>query len=50
MTKTPITLQELRRRKRSIGWQRWSNEYLYGVLGLYWDWKVHSLKSAEGYR
>ncbi|PFN00391.1 group II intron reverse transcriptase/maturase, partial [Bacillus cereus] len=39
-----------RRRKRSIGWQRWSNEYLYGVLGLYWDWKVHSLKSAEGYR
>lgn len=39
-----------RRQKRSIGWQRWSNEYLYGVLGLYWDWKVHSLKSAEGYR
>ncbi|WP_256703138.1 group II intron reverse transcriptase/maturase [Bacillus cereus] len=24
-----------RRQKRSIGWQRWSNEYLYGVLGLY---------------
>ncbi len=30
-----------RRQKRSIGWRRWSNEYLYGVLGLYWDWKVH---------
>jgi len=39
-----------RRQKRSIGWQRWSNEYLYGVLGLYWDWKVHPLKSVEGYR
>ena len=39
-----------RRQKRSIGWQRWSNEYLYGVLGLYWDWKVHPLKSADGYR
>ncbi|MFB6367821.1 group II intron reverse transcriptase/maturase [Paenibacillus elgii] len=39
-----------RRRKSSIGWRRWSNEYLYGVLGLYWDWKVHPLKSADGYR
>jgi RNA-directed DNA polymerase len=36
-----------RRHKRSIGWQRWSNEYLYGVLGLYWDWKIHPLPSAE---
>ncbi len=32
-----------RRQKRSIGWRRWSNEYLYGVLGLYWDWKLHPL-------
>ena len=32
-----------RRRKRSIGWRRWSNEYLYGVLGLYWDWNLHPL-------
>jgi len=32
-----------RRRKCSIGWRRWSNEYLYGVLGLYWDWKLHPL-------
>lgn len=39
-----------RRQKRSIGWRRWSNEYLYGVLGLYWDWKVHPLKSANGFR
>jgi RNA-directed DNA polymerase len=32
-----------RRRKRSVGWRRWSNEYLYGVLGLYWDWKIQPL-------
>jgi group II intron reverse transcriptase/maturase len=36
-----------RRRKRSIGWRRWSNEYLYDVLGLYGDWKLHPLPSAE---
>ena len=24
-----------RRTKASVGWRRWSNEYLYGVLGLY---------------
>jgi RNA-directed DNA polymerase len=39
-----------RRQKRSIGWRRWSNEYLYNVLGLYWDWKVHPLKNAEAFR
>lgn len=39
-----------RRRKRSIGWRRWSNEYLYGVLGLYWDWKLIPLQNAEVYR
>jgi group II intron reverse transcriptase/maturase len=38
-----------RRRKRSVGWRRWSNEYLYGVLGLYWDWKTHPLPSAQSY-
>ena len=32
-----------RRRKTSVGWRRWSNEYLYDVLGLYWDWKIHPL-------
>jgi RNA-directed DNA polymerase len=36
-----------RKRKRSIGWRRWSNEYLYDVLGLYWDWKLHPLPSAK---
>jgi group II intron reverse transcriptase/maturase len=38
-----------RRRKTSVGWRRWSNEYLYGVLGLYWDWKVQPLRSADAY-
>jgi RNA-directed DNA polymerase len=35
-----------RRRKSSIGWRRWSNEYLYNVLGLYWDWKIQPLPGA----
>lgn len=35
-----------RRHKRGIGWRRWSNEYLYGVLGLFWDWKVRYLPNA----
>ena len=39
-----------RKRKRSIGWQRWSNHYIYGILGLYWDWKILHLKGAEAYR
>jgi RNA-directed DNA polymerase len=39
-----------RRQKRSIGWRRWSNEYLYGVLGLYWDWQLQPLKNAAAYR
>jgi RNA-directed DNA polymerase len=38
-----------RRRKRSVGWRRWSNESLYDVLGLLWDWKVHPLPSAQSY-
>lgn len=32
-----------RRRTSSVGWRRWSNEYLYNVLGLYWDWKIQPL-------
>lgn len=38
-----------RRRKTSVGWRRWSNEYLYGVLGLYWGWKLQPLKGADAY-
>ena len=36
-----------RRRKTSTGWRRWSNEYLYDVLGLYWDWTIQPLPGVE---
>jgi len=39
-----------RRQKRSVGWCRWSNEYLYDVLKLFWDWKLHPLQNAEAYK
>jgi RNA-directed DNA polymerase len=39
-----------RRKKRRVGWRRWSNVYLYDVLGLYWDWKLQPLQNAEAYR
>jgi RNA-directed DNA polymerase len=39
-----------RRHKRSVGWQRWSNEYLYNVLGLFWDWKLRPLQGAGAYQ
>jgi hypothetical protein len=32
-----------------VGWRWWSNEYLYGVLGLFWDWKLQPLGNAERY-
>ncbi len=38
-----------RRHKRGIGWRRWSNVYLYEVLGLFWDWKVRPLPKAVSY-
>jgi RNA-directed DNA polymerase len=38
-----------RRNKRSIGWRRWSNEYIYGILKLFWDWKLEHLKPVEAY-
>ena len=47
--RTLLTRQK-RRRKRSVGWRRWSNEYLYGVLGLYWDWKIRPLGNVEVYK
>src|SRR3954453_14856490 len=36
-----------RRRKASIGGRRWSNEYLYEVLGLFWDWQLQPLPGVE---
>ena len=38
-----------RRRKSSVGWRRWSNEYLYEVLGLYWDWILRPLPGVENF-
>ena len=39
-----------KRKKRSIGWERWSNEYIYGTLGLYWGRMLQPLKNAPAYR
>jgi group II intron reverse transcriptase/maturase len=39
-----------RRNKRSVGWRRWSNEYLYEVLELFWDWKIQPLENAEAFK
>src|SRR5438270_8458897 len=36
-----------RRQQTSIGWRRWSNEYLYEVLGLFWDWTLQPLPGVE---
>jgi group II intron reverse transcriptase/maturase len=44
-----LLTRRTRRRKRGMGWRRWSNEYLYGVLGLFWDWKVRPLQNVEAY-
>jgi RNA-directed DNA polymerase len=38
-----------RRKKRGVGWRRWSNALLYDVLGLYWDWRIHPLPSAGAF-
>jgi RNA-directed DNA polymerase len=46
--RTLLTRRKLRK-KRSVGWRRWSNEYLYGVLGLFWDWKIQPLPGARTY-
>jgi RNA-directed DNA polymerase len=46
--RTLLTRRKLRK-KRSVGWRRWSNEYLYGVLGLFWDWKTQPLLNAQAY-
>lgn len=45
-----LLTRRTRRRKRSIGWQRWSNEYLYDVLGLYWDWEIHPSQVWSAFR
>lgn len=44
-----LLTRRTRRRKSSVGWRRWSNEYLYGVLGLYWDWTLQPLPGAKDF-
>jgi group II intron reverse transcriptase/maturase len=44
-----LLTRRTRRQKASIGWRRWSNEYFYCVLGLYWDWKIQPLPGAESW-
>jgi RNA-directed DNA polymerase len=44
-----LLTRRTRRRKSSVGWRRWSNEYLYDVLGLYWDWKIQPLPGVESF-
>ena len=39
-----------RRKKCGVGWRRWSNEYLYEVLELFWDWKIQPLENAEAFK
>ena len=57
MTKSPITLQELRRRiyvkakaekswrflRQGFGWKRWSRRWMYGTVGLFTDYRVRYL-------
>ena len=38
------------RKKTSVGWKRWSNDYLYGTLGLYWGWRIQPLGGAYSYK
>jgi RNA-directed DNA polymerase len=49
MKSRPLLTRRKRRHKRRIGWRRWSHEYLYGVLGVVWDWKVRPLPRASQY-
>lgn len=44
-----LLTRRTRRRKTSVGWWRWSNEYLYCALGLYWDWKVQPLPGVKSF-
>jgi len=45
MIKTPISLQDLRRRiyvkaKADFGWKRWNRAWLHKRLGLYADYQI----------
>jgi group II intron reverse transcriptase/maturase len=42
-----LLTRRTRRHMRGVGLRRWSNEYLYSVLWLFWDWKLEPLPSAK---
>ena len=60
MTKSPITLQELRRRiyvkakaekswrflRQDFGWKRWSRRWMYATVGLFTDYRVRYLVAS----
>ena len=60
MTKSPITLQELRRRiyvkaksekswrflRQGFGWKRWSRRWMYATVGLF-DYRVRYLVDSS---
>ena len=50
MKASTLLTRRKRRQKGSRGWRRWSNEYLYDFLGLYWDWEIYPLKNAKAYK
>lgn len=33
-----------RKKGRGFGWSKWNSQFIYGVLGLYWDYKIQHLQ------
>lgn len=33
-----------RKKGKGFGWKKWSNQFIYGVLGLYWSYKIQRLR------
>ena len=39
-----LLAKRTRKRGPGFGWKRWSSNFIYGVLGLYWDYKIMYLQ------
>jgi len=39
-----LLVKRTRKRGAGFGWKRWSRQFIYGVLGLYWDYKIKYLQ------
>jgi len=39
-----LLVKHTRKRGPGFGWKRWSSRFIYGVLGLYWDYKIKHLQ------